>query len=218
MVYHVWNRAAGRLRLFKTDADYEAFGRILVEAHERHPIRILDWCLMPNHWHFVVHPKGDGDVTRFFRWLTHTHAMRSISHRRTIGMGPLYQGRFKSLPVQQDEHLATLLRYVQRNPLRANLVKRARDWPWSGRAAARGRDAALRAIVSPWPIERRRDWDAWVQAPQTQAEVEALREHVRRSRPFGSQQWQQATAKALGIESSLRPRGRPRLEKELRPV
>ena len=138
MVYHVWNRAAGRLRLFKKDADYEAFGRVLVEAYRRHPIRVLDWCLMPNHWHFVVYPAADGEVTRFFRWLTHTHAMRAVTHRRAMGMGPMYQGRFKSLPVQRDEHLSTLLRYVQRNPLRAGLVRRARDWRWCGPAAGRG--------------------------------------------------------------------------------
>jgi hypothetical protein len=69
IVYHVWNRAAGRLRLFKKPEDFSAFNRILLEAHERHPIRILDWCLMPNHWHFVVCPEKDGEVTAFFKWL-----------------------------------------------------------------------------------------------------------------------------------------------------
>ena len=119
----MWNRAAGRLRLFKKPEDFAAFNRILLEAHERHPIRILDWCLMPNHWHFVVYPEKDGEVTAFFRWLTHTHAMRAITHRRVLGMGPLYQGRFKSLPVETDPHLEILLRYVARNPLRKGTSK-----------------------------------------------------------------------------------------------
>jgi putative transposase len=209
------------LRLFKKDEDYAAFNRILVEAHQRLPIRILDWCLMPNHWHFVVYPRCDDEVTGFFRWLTHTHAMRAITHRRTLGMGPLYQGRFKSLPVQRDEHLETLLRYVQRNPLRAALVRQARRWKWGGHWARRNGDDALRGLLSPWPIAEPADWDAWVDAPQTPAEIAALREHIRRSRPYGSKQWTQATAQKLSLEWTLRPRGRPRSEqdvgKEIRP-
>jgi len=222
LVFHVWNRAAGRLRLFKKPEDYLAFERILIEAHERHPIRLLDWCLMPNHWHFVVWPKDDGQVSAFFRWLTHTHAMRSITHRRVMGMGPLYQGRFKSLPVQRDEHLSTLLRYVQRNPVRAKLVKQARQWRWSSLHVRRsGEPAELASILAAWPIDEPADWDAWVNEPQTPAEVEALREHVRRGRPWGSARWTQQTAAKLDLTSTLRPRGRPPKAmaepKELRP-
>jgi len=220
MVYHVWNRAAGRLRLFKKDADYAAFGRIMIEAHQRHPIRILEWCLMPNHWHFVVYPSEDDEVTRFFRWLTHTHAMRAIRHRRTLGMGPLYQGRFKSLPVEQDEHLSTLLRYVQRNPVRAELVQRATRWKWSGLWARRAGDVTTRSLLSKWPIDEPSDWEDWVDSPQTPAEIASVREHIRRNRPYGSRGWTQQTARRLGLQSTLRPRGRPtrKGQKELRPL
>ena len=212
-VYHVWNRAAGRLRLFKKDKDYAAFERIMVLAGEKCPIRILDWCLMPNHWHFVAYPLADGQVTAFFRWLTHTHAMRAITHRRVLGMGPLYQGRFKSLPVQRDEHLATLLRYVQRNPLRANLVRRSGDWRHTGEWARRHGPEALRGLLSDWPIDRRRGWAEGVDGPQTATEVEALREHIGRGRPYGSTARMKQTAAKLNLEHSLRPRGRPKQEK-----
>jgi len=208
-VYHVWNRAAGRLRLFKTDEDYATFSRILVEAHERHPIRILDWCLMPNHWHFVVYPKTDEEVSQFFKWLTHTHAMRSISHRRVMGMGPLYRGRFKSLPVARDEHLETLLRYVQRNPVRAELVKRTRQWKWGSAWARRKGDEQMRGLLSPWPIAEPKDWEKWVDEPQLLAEIKLLREHVRRSRPYGSAKWVSSTVAKLGLEWTIRARGRP---------
>ena len=222
LVYHIWNRAAGRLRLFKKRQDYLAFVRLLVEAHERHPIRILDFCLMPNHWHFVVHPRRDGEVTAFFRWLTHTHAMRAVTHRRTLGMGPLYQGRFKSLPVERDDHLATLLRYVLRNPVRAGLVRRASQWPWSGLAVRRDPDAQLAALLSPWPIDEPSDWDAWLDEPQPDAELASLREHVRRSRPYGSTPWIAKTVTRLGMDWTVRPRGRPRIlradTQELRPL
>ena len=113
-MYHVLNRSVGRMHLFGKDADFEAFERVMIEAHQRHPIRILSYCVLSNHWHFVVWPKADGQVTAFFRWLTHTHAMRWRVAHRTVGYGHLYQGRFKSFPVQSDEHLLTVLRYVER--------------------------------------------------------------------------------------------------------
>ncbi|WP_159452200.1 transposase [Singulisphaera sp. GP187] len=109
-VYHVLNRSAGKRHLFAKDADFEAFQRVMSEAHQRHPIRILAFAVLSNHWHFLVWPEEDGQLTEFFRWLTHTHAMRWRVAHRTVGYGPLYQGRFKRFPVQCDEHLLTVLR------------------------------------------------------------------------------------------------------------
>ena len=207
--YHVWNRGAGRLRLFKKDEDYQAFERILVEAHARCPLDLLDWCLMPSHWHFVVRPRRDGQVTAFFRWLTHTHAMRCITHRRVLGMGPLYQGRFKTLPVQEDAHLLSLLRYVQRNPVRAKLVPRAAEWPWTGEWVRRHGPAELKALLAAWPVDRPRAWARWVDQPQTPAETEAIRTCIRRSRPLGDRIWTAHTAAVLNLVWTLRPVGRP---------
>ncbi len=215
-VYHVWNRAAGRLRLFKKDADYLAFERVLVEAHRRHPLKLLDWCLMPNHWHFVVWPDRDGQVTAFFRWLTHTHAMRCITHRRVMGMGPLYQGRFKSLPVQDDRHLLALLRYVERNPVRAKLARRAALWRW-GSEAVRGVDAQeLKSILADWPVTRPRDWSQHVNEPDAPREMEEIRQCIRRSRPYGEAGWTARTAERLKLGWTLRPRGRPAKTREVK--
>jgi putative transposase len=208
-VYHVWNRAAGRLRLFKKDSDYLAFERVLIEAHQRFPLRLLSWCLMSNHWHFVVWPNREGQVTAFFRWLTHTHAMRSITFRRVIGMGPLYQGRFKSLPVQEDGHLLTLLRYVQRNPVRGKLVRRAGDWRWGGEGARQRKLKELTSILSEWPVDRPRDWLRWVDEAANAKEIEAIRECVRRNRPYGEVAWTARTAGKLKLDWTIRPRGRP---------
>src|SRR6516165_9516930 len=122
IVYHVLNRSVGRMHMFRKTPDFEAFERVMVEAHQREPIRILAYCILSNHWHFVVWPERDGQLSDFFRWLAHTHAMRWRVSHRTVGYGHLYQGRFKSFPVQSDGHLLTLLRYVERNPLSAHLV------------------------------------------------------------------------------------------------
>ena len=99
LVYHVLNRAVGRMRVFSKAADYLAFQRVLLEAHERLPVRLLGYCLMPNHWHLVLWPRADGDLSRFMHRLTMTHTQRWRHHRGLVGLGPLYQGRFKSFPV-----------------------------------------------------------------------------------------------------------------------
>src|SRR3979411_599191 len=117
-VYHMLNRSNGRLRIFHKDDDYEAFERILGEALEHVPgMRLLAYCLLPNHWHLVVWPFQDGDLSEYLRWLTVTHTQRWHAHHHTAGSGALYQGRFKSFPVQEDEHLFAVCRYAERNAL-----------------------------------------------------------------------------------------------------
>ena len=199
-----------RLPLLEKQGDYEAFERVLAEAHEREPIRILAYCLMSNHWHFVLWPKRDGELTEFLRWLTHTHTMRWHAHHGTGGTGHLYQGRFKAFPVQGDDHLFTVLRYVERNALRADLVPRAEDWRWSSLWRRQFGDVASRALLSDWPLPRPRNWVELVNRPQSEEEVEALRRSVNRGTPFGSAPWQKNVALRWGLERTLRPRGRPR--------
>ncbi len=130
-VYHVLNRANARIRIFDGDADYEAFEKVLSEAVERTETRLLAYCLMPNHWHLLVWPRKDGELSRFAGWLTLTHTQRWHAYRQSIGSGHVYQGRFKSFPVQEDEHFYTVARYVERNALRAGLVRRAEQWRWA---------------------------------------------------------------------------------------
>jgi putative transposase len=210
-IYHALNRAVARLPLFKKERDYIAFLKVLDEALVRHPTRILSYCVMPNHWHFVLWPRQDGEMSDFLRWLTHTHTMRWHRHLHTVGSGHLYQGRFKAFPVQNDEHLLTLLRYVERNPLRAKLVKKAEDWPWSSLWHRRyGMNVGAR--LSKWPIAMPEDWIDQVNRPQTDGEVEALRRSVQRGTPYGSDRWQARTAAKLGLEYTLRPPGRPKKE------
>ncbi len=149
LVYHVLNRAVARLPLFEKTADYEAFERVLAETQQRHPTRILAYCLMPNHWHFVLWPREDDELTAFLRWLTHTHTMRWHAHHQTAGTGHLYQGRFKSFPVQTDEHLYAVLGYVERNAVRAKLADRAERWRWSSVGRRAAGDDESRVLLSP---------------------------------------------------------------------
>lgn len=210
-VYHALNRAVARLPLFQKDEDYRAFERVLVEAMDKHPTRLLSYCLMPNHWHFVLWPRDDQDMTAFLRWLTHTHTQRWHAHYHTAGTGHLYQGRYKAFPVQEDDHLYKLLRYVERNALRAGLVQRAEDWRWSSLAHRGGNDShPLSALLHSWPVPLPPEWREYVNSVETEAELEALRRSVTRGQPFGSDLWQKKTARALDLEYTFRRQGRPK--------
>jgi Transposase and inactivated derivatives len=211
MIFHVLNRGNDRRTIFESDGDYLAFLRVMAETVEEVPLRILAWCLMPNHWHLVLWPKEDGELGRFMQRLTTTHVRRWRLHRRSVGHGHLYQGTYKSFPVESDEHFYTICRYVERNALRAKLVRRAEKWPWGSLGGALHAAAATESPpLARWPLPRSPQWVEYVNRPQTEAELDAIRVSIRRGRPFGSPAWQKRTAKRLGLESTFRPRGRPR--------
>ena len=210
LAYHVLNRRVGRLPLFEKPADYATFEKILAEAHAQTRIRIAAYCLMPNHWHLLLWPRHDGELSEILRWITVTHTQRWHVHHDTAGTGPVYQGRFKSFPIQSDEHFLAVARYVERNALRAKLVKQAENWRWSSLWRRDQEDAKLAAWLSAWPVERPRDWISRINRPDIALELESLRLSVQRGRPFGEEAWVRRMAKRFGMESTLRPRGRPK--------
>ena len=210
VVYHAINRASARACIFDDRGDYQAFERVLGEAIARHAMRLLAYCVMPNHFHLVLWPRADGDLSRFMRWMTMTHTQRWHAHRHSAGSGHLYQGRYKSFPVQSDGHLLTLCRYVERNPLRAGLVARAEHWPWGSLAKSAAVPTADHPPLHPWSIQRPDDWIERVNAAMSPAEEDAVVRSIRRSQPFGASDWQEQAASRLGLTSTLRPRGRPK--------
>src|SRR3954447_7974585 len=199
LIYHALNRANARLTLFDDEADYEAFERVLAEGVALQRMRLLAYCVMPNHFHLLLWPRADGDLSRFMRWLTLTHTQRHHAHRRSAGGGHLYQGRFKSFPVQGDDHFYTVCRYVERNALRAGLAERAESWRWgslwrAGFPPGTGPGPEL----SPWPVDRPTDWVDRVNAALSPVEEEAVRRSLRRGQPFGGPDWQGAMASRYG--------------------
>lgn len=210
LAYHVLNRRVGRLPLFDQPSDYAAFEKVLVEAYAHTGIRLAAYCLMPNHWHLLLWPRRDGELSEVLRWITVTHTQRWHAHHKTAGTGPVYQGRFKSFPVQTDDHFLTVARYVERNALRAQLVPRAEEWPWGSLWWRVHGDPKQTAWLSGWPMDQPHNWVAQVNRAQTASELEALRVSVQRGRPFGEESWVRRMAKRFGMESTLRPRGRPK--------
>ncbi len=173
-------------------------------------MRLLGYCLMPNHWHFVLWPENDGDLGRFMQRLTITHVTRWQKNYNMVGFGHVYQGRFKSFPIETDEHFCQVMRYAERNALRANLVTRAEDWPWSSLWIDQFGSAEHRAMLSRWPIPRPVKWCQYVNEPQTEAELTALRRSCVRGTPYGSTKWVSQTAQTLGLQATLRKPGRPK--------
>lgn len=203
LCYHVINRANGGVAIFDRDAEFDAFIRLMEAASERYPMRLLAYCLMPNHFHFVAWPQADGDLSRWMRWLMTTHVRRRHAVKGT--QGHIWQGRFKSFPIEADAHLLTVLRYVERNPVRAELVAECGDWKWSS-AGTRGTGSPL---LAEGPVPLPDGWRAWCNDPQTASELERLRRSVNRGAPYGAESWVERAASTLGIRSTLRPRGRP---------
>lgn len=213
-VYHVLNRSNARLPIFEKTADYDAFERILIEGVDHYRPRLLAYCLMPNHWHLVVWPEEDGLLSQFVGWITLTHTQRWHAHRQTIGTGHLYQGRFKSFPVQANEHFYSLCRYVERNALRADLCRQAEDWRWSSLWHKAHGNSNSQSLLSKWPVPRPVDWLKHVNRAQSESEHATIRRSVARGTPLGGPRWTQRAVSELGLESTVRPRGRPRKERK----
>lgn len=209
--YHVLNRGNGGMTLFHKPADSHAFLGLLGEAQAKYPIDVLAFCLMSNHWHLVVRPRAADALAGFMRWVGVTHVRRHHAHYNNGRGGHLYQGRFKSFPIQDDRHFLTVCRYVEANPLRAGLVERAEQWPFSSLGyPPAGADGPPPFRLAAWPVERPARWAETVNELLPVASLAALRQSVNRGRPFGDARWVTRTADRLGLQSTMRDRGRPR--------
>jgi putative transposase len=204
LCYHAMSRGNRRETVFHDEEDYAAFVAILRRACERISMRLLAWCLMPNHFHLVLWPHADGDLSRWMHWLLTTHVQRQRRRHGTIGR--IWQGRFKAPPIQQDRHLLIVMRYTERNPLRAGLVERAEEWRWS---SLRLRSGEPDVLLTPSPVPVGADWCEQVNRPLTARELDAVRTSVQRGRPFGGAAWTRGTSERLDLLDSLNPRGRP---------
>ncbi len=206
-VYHILNRANARLPIFFDENDYKLFENILQDGKEKYGMRIIAYCLMPNHFHLVLYPKKEGDLGKFMQWVTLTHTQRWHIKNKTIGSGHLYQGRYKSFLIEKDKHLLTAIRYIERNPLRADLVQRAEDWNYSSLSK---RLSNRNNFLDRWPIEEPQDYLSFVNMPIYKHEQEALRLSIQKGKPYGSNTWSNHAIQRHNLIATTRNRGRPR--------
>lgn len=204
LIYHIINRGNGRQQVFHTEGDYRAFTDLMTEARERHPVKMLAWCIMPNHFHLLVSPERADDLSRWMQWFMTSHVRRY--HQFHKSSGHVWQGRYKSFIVQEDQHLLTVVRYIEGNPVRAGLADSAQAWRWSSHGARTG----TAQIIDPLPLPLPEEWTLHVDLPMTDGELERIRTSMQRQTPFGAPPWQMRICRDLGLESTLKPKGRPR--------
>lgn len=214
LVYHVINRGNNRQPVFHKRGDFAAFLTALAELKERKPFELYGYCLMSNHIHLLIRPRAV-PISRIVQSLLVSHTQRYHKHHRSGGH--VWQGRFKSPVIQDDEHLLTVLRYIEANPLRARIVKRAEDYPWSSyRMHGLGETDALvdrlapYEEISPYGKVRQAKWAQRVHQPLADAQLEAIRRSVNRGLPYGDEAWVNRLARRLKLDLTIRPRGRPR--------
>jgi putative transposase len=207
-IYHVLNRGNGRMSLFHKPADFAAFEKVLGQAVTRYPVDLLTYCLMNNHWHLLLMPRENGAISAMMRWIGVTHVRRHHEHFNTRGGGHLYQGRFKSFPVQDDRHCLNVARYVEANVIRAGMVTDVAEWEWAG-FYARTRGGKPFKLTA-WPVNRPDGWRQLLNENLLETDLDRLRLSVNRGRPYGEPGWIDRIAKQLGLQSKLRNPGRPR--------
>lgn len=204
------NSAAGRWKICRKEADYVAFEQAIADTFERMPTRILSYCLLPTSWQLVLWPRKDGELSEFMRLLTVTQTRRWHAANDLAGSGALYQSRFKSFPIQQDESLLMACRYVERSALVAKQVERAEAWQWGSAFKRRQKDRPEWLLADDrWPVDRPANWVSLLNRPMEEQDERVLVSLVR-GRPLGQEKWVMRTARAMSMESTLRPRGRPR--------
>lgn len=212
-VYHILNRANARVQIFDDEKDYVDFEKILQEAVERFEMRLLAYCVMPNHWHLAVYPKQDGDLAKFMGWLTNTHTRRWHATKKTTGQGHLYQGRYKSFLCQQDDHFINLMQYVERNAKKAGLCNLAEDWRWSSIWRRENGSEEQQKILSEWPVDMSKEYLKLLNRALDKkvAELEEVIDvTIEKGNPFGGYKWVKKIVKKFGLEQTLRRVGRPK--------
>lgn len=175
-VYHILNRGNGQQRVFHKDGDYLGFVDLLRQMGLNYGIQLFAYCLMPNHFHLLVKAGERADLCRGMQWFTTTHVRRYHRHYRSSGH--LWQGRYKSFGIEDDEHLLTVARYIEGNPVRAALVDTAADWVWSSHRERCGLER--NSMLSPLPVAIEADWSRYVDTPLTGREVAKVRKKIER--------------------------------------
>ena len=207
--YHVINRAVGRLQIFTQPGEYEIFEGLLFDAVELMEMRLLSYSLMPNHWHLQLYPEKNGDMGEFMHWLTNAHTRRVHAYTKTIGTGPLYQGRYKSFLIQKDEHLLAVLKYIERNAVRARLARRAEGWRWGSAWIRQHGTAKQKRMLAEPPVPLPRSYRAWINEPDKEDDLAEIRESANRGAPYGGGKWVENMITKHELLATVRKPGRP---------
>ena len=212
--HHIAQRGSNREDVFFTDEDREAYLSWLKEYSDKHQVEILAYCLMTNHIHLVAVPATEDGLQRVLKPLHMRYAQRI--NRERGWKGHLWQGRFFSSPLD-DAYLWAAVRYVERNPVRAGMVKRAENYRWSSAAAHCGKE--IDSLITLKSSSNKKilsidDWSAWLAEGDEKEEIQTLRKNIEKGLPCGTEGFIKRLGKLVGRELEYRPQGRPRKVEE----
>ncbi|HVJ27799.1 MAG TPA: transposase [Vicinamibacterales bacterium] len=159
-IHHIVNRANRKKLIFRKPEDYKAFVSILEEAVDRFGMRLIGFCIMPNHWHLVVWTNDTVSISAFMHWVTSTHVRRYHLHYGLTGTGHLYQARYRNHVCKDDDGVVKVMRYVEGNPVAAGLTERAQKWEWSSMRVRLAGDEA--GFLTDPPVALPADWPTYV--------------------------------------------------------
>jgi len=175
---HIVNRGNQRATIFTSAADYLGFVAALTDAADRTCVRLVSFCLLPNHWHLVLWPVTGCEISSYMQILMNAH-IRDLQRRHgTAGTGHIYQGRFKNSDLLTERYFLNACRYVEANAFCAGLVPRAEDWRWSS-LVTYGPAEDIN-ILSPWPFPRPSAWLRDVNRPRSQSIEQAINRRLGR--------------------------------------
>jgi len=204
--YHIINRGNRRTNVFHDKYDFLKMLELLQMASDKYEVDIYSYCLMNNHYHLVVYTKYGESLSACMQWLG-TSYVRYYNKKYKVS-GHLWQGRYKSFIVQKDEYLLTLMKYVERNPLRAKIEKDAFLYTYSSTKARV--EKSENSFISNPPIDLPIDWLGFINEKQSKLDIDMIHNSIERQAPLGNEVWQKEVSMLYGMESSLNPRGRPR--------
>ena len=210
MPHHITQRGNRREKVFFTDDDRHAYLDWLKDYAEEYQVDILAYCLMTNHIHLVAVPANEDGLQRVLKPLHMRYAQRI--NRARGWKGHVWQGRFFSSPLD-EAYLWAAMRYVERNPVRAKLVRKAENYRWSSAAVhCRVREDEVLTKKPSWrkQFEAISDWSAWLAEGDAPEQLEIMRRHTEKGLPCGSEKFIQKLEKLTGRALQYRPRGRPR--------
>ena len=207
-VQHVLNRGDHRETVFFKPEDFRAFLRVITDTALRIPMRILAYCIMRNHFHFVLWPYRGDDLPRFMHRLMTTHIRRYLKHYPPASPGHIYQDRYKNPLIETGPALLQVLRYVEANALAAGIVRRAEDYSWSSASPDALEDG--RPVLADWPIARPPDWNTFLNLRTANAELKRIQRSSARGAPYGSCDWTKRVVSEFNLEHTIRKPGRPK--------
>lgn len=213
LAYHVTQRGNYRQEIFTTDEDREIYLDYVVTAAGAYGLELHGWCLMANHVHWIVLPQQQMAMAQAFR-RAHSRFASHINRQRKLAAGHLWQGRYYSCPLD-EKHFPAALRYVERNPLRAGLVRSSAEYRWSSAPARLGLVSAPDYLQTYlWAASfTSQEWARLLDAGSATDDEERLRASTKQGKPCGDSAFIEQIEAAAGRELRVRAPGRPGLRR-----